>query len=296
MRAFCLALSMSVLAACVRPAPEPAAADVAPAVAATRPPAPSMQRHRSPALTFVVLDDEHSDSPFHWEPVEAGPPRTRVMEGELWAPAIPVVAVMRPGEFVEFAGGELRVAGTALDVAVRPFDGEAWSPVAPLARALGGYAHPHPDDGSVALWPAPMLQWLAANGDPRAPVLIGARAAGALPAAGAPVASATSRLRIRNTGPDDLRALTVLFPDVRVDFGDVAAGATSDWRDVPGGVYAYGAYEARIDGVRRDVPVIDWVGEAPMPAASYTYVVGVDGGAPLPITLQRVEPAAGAVR
>jgi hypothetical protein len=290
MRALVLVVLLSSLAACARRDAEPPAA-AAPAAPAASPSAPApAQPMRSPALTFVVLEDETSDSPFRWEPVDPGPPRTRVMEGELWAPAIPVVAVMRPGEFVEFAGGELRVAGAALAVPVRPFDGEAWAPVAPLARALGGYAHPHPDDGSVALWPAPMLQWLATHGDPRAPVLLGARAAGALPAAtGEPVATAGSRLRIRNAGPDDLRALTVLFPDARIDFGAVPAGATSDFRDVPGGVYAYAAYEARVDGTRRDVPVIDWVGEAPLPAADYTYVVAVDGDAGLPITLQRVD-------
>src|SRR5688572_425035 len=171
-------LMVGLLAACTRPAPAP---DVA--TPSSTPPAEPTVAVASPALTFVVLDDETSDSPFHWEPVDAGPPRTRVIDGVLWAPAAPLVAVLRPGANATVAEGVLRVDEAVLDVPLRSIDGDTWADVPALAHALGGHAHRHPGDGSVALWPAPMLAWLAANGDPRAPVLIEARAAGVLPPA-----------------------------------------------------------------------------------------------------------------
>jgi hypothetical protein len=97
------------------------------------------------------------------------------------------------------------------------------------------------------------------------------------------------QLRVRNTGPADAVALHVLFPAADVDFGDVPAGATSDYRAVPGGVYRYGAYRLRIDGRDTTVPVIDWVGEKPMPRGAYTYVVAVDPRSGQPVSLVGVE-------
>jgi hypothetical protein len=272
------------LAACSRPGPE--VATPTPRV----PPPATTPVVAAPVLTYVVLDDATSDSPFHWQPVEPGPPRTRVFDGVAWAPVAPMVAVLRPGADAQFRDGVLRVDDAVLDVPVRTIDGDAWAAVPPLARALGGHAHRHPGDGSIALWPAPMLAWLAANGDPRAPVLAEARAAGVLPPAPVPTTAAgVRRLRVRNSGPADALALRVQFPDATVDFGDVRAGATSDYRAVPGGVYGYAAYRVRLEGKAVDVPVIDWVGEKPLPDGSYTYVLAVDPRADLPVQLERVE-------
>ena len=102
-------------------------------------------------------------------------------------------------------------------------------------------------------------------------------------------ATAPSQLRIRNDGPAAVQALHVQFPDAEVAFGDVAAGATTAYLPVPGGVYNYAAYRARIGGRDVAVPVIDWVGESPMPAGKVTYVLAVDGAADLPVRLVRVE-------
>ena len=72
-------------------------------------------------------------------------------------------------------------------------------------------------------------------------------------------------------------AFIVIFPNsVRVPFGDVAPGATTDYRDVPGGVYPYAAYRFTVDGVTLDQPVIDWVGEVPMTGVAFTYRIDVD--------------------
>ena len=44
-------------------------------------------------------------------------------------------------------------------------------------------------------------------------------------------------LRLTNVGARDIQGLSVLFPDERVEFGDVPAGSTSTYRTVNKGVY-----------------------------------------------------------
>lgn len=88
------------------------------------------------------------------------------------------------------------------------------------------------------------------------------------------------QLRIVNTGPEDLIALAVIFPESgRIGFGDVAAGETSEYRGIPGGVYRYAAYEYEADGRLARQPVIDWVGELPVPGSRFTYRVAVGSSA-----------------
>ncbi len=84
------------------------------------------------------------------------------------------------------------------------------------------------------------------------------------------------QLRIVNTGPEDLIALAVIFPGSRrIGFGDVAAGETSEYRGVPGGVYRYAAYEYEAVGRLVLQPVTDWVGEVPVAGTRFTYRVAV---------------------
>ncbi len=88
------------------------------------------------------------------------------------------------------------------------------------------------------------------------------------------------QLRIVNIGPEDLMGLAVFFPESkRIGFGDVAAGETSEYRGVPGGVYRYAAYEYQADGRVVVQPVEDWVGEVPMAGTRFTYKVAVESGA-----------------
>ena len=47
-----------------------------------------------------------------------------------------------------------------------------------------------------------------------------------------PVAAFQSRLRVRNVGSLPIRELIVLFPNLRVQFGDVEKGETSKYVDV----------------------------------------------------------------
>jgi hypothetical protein len=82
-----------------------------------------------------------------------------------------------------------------------------------------------------------------------------------------------SLLRMTNVGVRDVQGLSAMFPDERVEFGDVPAGATSTYRTVTRGVYPYAAYEFHVDAELRSQPVIDWVGERPMSGQAFTYAI-----------------------
>jgi hypothetical protein len=102
-------------------------------------------------------------------------------------------------------------------------------------------------------------------------------------------APGTPRLRITNGGAVTIENLTILFPDDRVEFGDVAPGQTTDYEDVPNGVYSYAAYELEIGGQMVTQPVIDWVGEEPLDGMAFTYTLEIDPGRPLLQSVQLVE-------
>ncbi len=99
-------------------------------------------------------------------------------------------------------------------------------------------------------------------------------------------ASQTPRLRITNSGTHSIQNLTVLFPEDRIEFGDVPAGGTTEYKHVPNGVYSYAAYRYEVNGQTITQPVIDWVGEQPMAGDSFTYTINVDSSRP---ELQRVQ-------
>jgi hypothetical protein len=86
-------------------------------------------------------------------------------------------------------------------------------------------------------------------------------------------------LRVTNQSDFTLEDLVILFPQDRIEFGDVPAGATTVYQDVPGGIYRYAAYEVVIEGQKYEQPVIDWVGESPMPGNAFTYVLDADPAA-----------------
>jgi hypothetical protein len=96
-----------------------------------------------------------------------------------------------------------------------------------------------------------------------------------------------AQLRIHNVGQVDITAITVIFPgatydagSVRVEFGKIPARTISEYRNVPGGVYRYAAYDYVLDGERLNQYVIDWVGESPMHGAKFTYNIQLDPQAP----------------
>jgi hypothetical protein len=88
-----------------------------------------------------------------------------------------------------------------------------------------------------------------------------------------PTPSQVSRLRIKNQGTLPIKRLSVLFPDDEVEFGDVAAGATTDYKEVPHGVYHYSAFKLEVKGKMFTQVVSDWIGEQPMKEKAFTYMI-----------------------
>lgn len=86
----------------------------------------------------------------------------------------------------------------------------------------------------------------------------------------------TQRLRISNQSTQDLQNLVVIFPEERVEFGDVPAGKTTGYFEFQKGVYRYAAYNVTIASKRYEQPVVDWVGESPVDGEAFTYSVNVD--------------------
>lgn len=98
----------------------------------------------------------------------------------------------------------------------------------------------------------------------------------ATPAGGLSSISPLQKLRIINQSNIPLHNLVVVFPDERIEFEDVPSGTTTEYRDVPKGVYPYAAYEVEVNGQKYEQPVVDWVGETPMQGENFTYIIDVD--------------------
>ncbi len=101
--------------------------------------------------------------------------------------------------------------------------------------------------------------------------------------AATPTRAVTPQLRIVNNGNTDIQELVILFPGItsdaearQVPFGNVAVRKTTEYREVPGGVYRYAAYSYKLDGRVVTQPVTDWVGERPMTGSKFTYRLVLD--------------------
>jgi hypothetical protein len=65
--------------------------------------------------------------------------------------------------------------------------------------------------------------------------------------------------------------------ELRIEnIGDVAAGVTSTYHPVPGGIYRYAAYEYELAGAVVSQFVTDWMGETPLQGEQFTYRVSLD--------------------
>lgn len=85
-----------------------------------------------------------------------------------------------------------------------------------------------------------------------------------------------SRLRIANNGSLAINNLVVIFPEDSIEFGDVPAGTTTEYKDVPNGIFRYAAYKFELDGQIITQSVIDWVGESPVSGKMFTYIIDFD--------------------
>ena len=91
-------------------------------------------------------------------------------------------------------------------------------------------------------------------------------------------AAEVQRLRVVNMGAFTIHNLVVIFPGERIEFGDVPAGATTEYQDVREGVYGYAAYQFDVDGETVTLSVLDWVGEEPRSGRLFTCEVNFDPG------------------
>ena len=81
------------------------------------------------------------------------------------------------------------------------------------------------------------------------------------------------QLRIMNDGAMPIENFTILFPEDEISFGNIPANSTSEYLEVPNGVYRYAAYRYTVDGVSFNQPVEDWVGETPLVGSNFTYTI-----------------------
>ena len=98
----------------------------------------------------------------------------------------------------------------------------------------------------------------------------------AIPTETVAIQTQPQRLRVTNQGVIPLYDLVVIFPNQRIEFGDVPAGATTGYQVASHGVYRYAAYKVELDGRKYTQPVIDWVGETPMQGEAFTYILEAD--------------------
>ncbi|MBI5035189.1 MAG: hypothetical protein HZB51_32080 [Chloroflexi bacterium] len=121
--------------------------------------------------------------------------------------------------------------------------------------------------GVVIVSPSPVQGWKTVT-------LYDAQGRGLYSQSGNPL----QQLRVLNRGSEDIKGLTILFPGttadaeaVRIEFGDVPADKTTDYRNATSGVYRYSAFAYTLDGRLINQAVMDWVGESPMKGAKFTY-------------------------
>ena len=61
----------------------------------------------------------------------------------------------------------------------------------------------------------------------------------------------------------------------RLEFDRIAPGEVTDYRSA-NGAYSYGYLDVLVDGVRRTLQPIDYVGEEPLDGGEYTFVITIE--------------------
>ena len=66
------------------------------------------------------------------------------------------------------------------------------------------------------------------------------------------------------------------FPADDIVFGDISPNETTEYKEVPNGVFRYAAYTFEADGPVDGQAVIDWIGEGPLDGSHFTYALDFD--------------------
>ena len=96
-------------------------------------------------------------------------------------------------------------------------------------------------------------------------------------------------MRLINDSDYLITNLKIIFPKDQLEFGDIKAGAITEYKDVPNGVYRYAAYKYLLNGKEITQPVIDWVGETPLEGILFTYTLAYDPNRPQGQAIQLLE-------
>ena len=84
-----------------------------------------------------------------------------------------------------------------------------------------------------------------------------------------------TRIRLRNSSPFELTAVTFSPGSERVEFARIGPGATTDYTAVKN-AYSYGYFDALVAGTRRTLQPIDYVGENYIGEGKFTYQITID--------------------
>ena len=84
-----------------------------------------------------------------------------------------------------------------------------------------------------------------------------------------------TRIRLRNASSFELTSVTFAPGSERVEFDRIAPNATTEYRSVKH-AYSYGYFDALVDGVRRTLQPIDFVGESYIGEGKFTYQITID--------------------
>jgi hypothetical protein len=87
------------------------------------------------------------------------------------------------------------------------------------------------------------------------------------------------RIRVTNVSAVPYSAITIRFPSQTEDYGALAPGATSDYRDIDL-AFRYASATIVAEGQRHRALAADYFNEKRLEPGSYTYTLDIAGGAP----------------
>ncbi|HEX6308663.1 MAG TPA: hypothetical protein VFZ69_10775 [Longimicrobiales bacterium] len=87
------------------------------------------------------------------------------------------------------------------------------------------------------------------------------------------------RVRVQNASTVDFDRVVINFPAVNMDYGAVAAGASTDHEAI-GQSYRYARVTATVSGNDYTLQPVDYTGERLLPSGFYTYVLSFDPAGP----------------